>query len=265
MVKKMIPSPPQSAKARPTLSVIVVTKNEADRIERCLGSVHGWAEEIVVIDSGSTDDTVEIAKRFTNNVYVTDWPGDGPQKQRALEKATAEWVLCIDADEAVSAALKAEIDRRLAGNPPESGFFIPWAVFVFGRRLDHGRSGRANLRLFRRRDARFTDSVVHGRVIAASNRVGALQNRLAHYTYRDMHHALQKFADYAWEWACQRHAEGNRAGLAAALFHAGWMFFSIYLLRRGFLDGRRGLLMAILFWQYTFNKYAALWSLDHSD
>lgn len=249
-----------------SLSVIIIVQDEADRIEACLKSVYGWADEIVVMDSGSIDDTVKIVKKFTKKVFITDdWPGFGPQKQRALAKATCDWVLSLDADEVVPPELREEIDKTLSplsDDPSFSGFKIPWAVYIFGKRLDHGRSGRANLRLFKRQGAGFSDCRVHGSVIPADNAVGMLKSRLLHFTYRDFSHATTKFSEYAWQWARQRYHDGKRAGLFKAFWHAGWMFFSIYFLRLGFLDGKRGLLMATLFWQYTFNKYAALWTLE---
>lgn len=244
------------------LSVIVITKNEADRIQACLASVHNWADEIIVLDSGSDDDTVNIARNYTANVFVTDWPGYGPQKQRALEKASGVWVLSIDADEQVSPTLRDEIDGIINRSPHEVGFKIPWAVMIYGKRLDYGRSGRAPLRFFKRKGARFSDAQVHEHIILPSGVVGKTKGRLLHYTHRDFKHGIDKFNKYAWIWAQQRYAKGRRTGLLNALFHAAWMFTVIYVFRLGVLDGRRGFFMAVLYSQYTFNKYAALWSLS---
>lgn len=248
-----------------TLSVTVITKNEGDRIKACLESVAGWADEIIVLDSGSTDRTVELAKGFTDKVFVTGWPGYGKQKQRALEKASGEWVLSIDADEQASPELRADIDRCLNSNPEEIAFRIPWGVHVYGERLDFGRSGRAPLRLFKREGTRFSDDEVHEGVILPEGKIGKLNGRLLHFTHRNMLHGLNKFAQYSWFWAKQRQDEGKKSGITKALIHACWMFFSVYFIRLGFLDGRRGLLMAVLYWQYTFNKYAALWTLNVTD
>ena len=245
-----------------SLSVIAITKNEEDRIEPCLESVSNWADEIIVFDSGSTDRTVELAKKYTDKVYVTDWPGYGPQKQRALEKAVKDWVLSIDADEQVTPELRVEIDTCLKDDPKAIAFRIPWAVHFLGKRLDFGRSGRAPLRLFKREGARFSDAQVHEKVILPSGKIGKLEGRLLHFSHRNMLQALEKFVQYSWLWAQQRHGKGKKTGIANALLHSCWEFFNIYVFRFGFLDGRRGLLMAILFWQYTFNKYASLWSLN---
>lgn len=246
------------------LSVIIVAKNEADRIEACLQSVAGWADEIIVLDSGSHDATVAIAQRYTPHVDITDWPGFGPQKQRALERARGAWVLSIDADERVSAELRAEIDAVLAVETQPVGFCIPWQVISHGQVLDFGRSGRAPLRLFRRAGARFSDAQVHEHVILPPGSVGRLQSRLIHDSHRDFHHALNKFTHYAWLWAQQRHGKGRTSNVPNAVLHAAWMFLVIYFIRLGLLDGRRGFLMSVLFAQYTFNKHAALWTLGLS-
>jgi len=247
-----------------SLSVIVIAMDEADRIERALNSVAGWADEIVVLDSGSKDNTVEICKRFTDKVFETDWPGYGPQKQRALEKAGCEWVFSLDADEELSPELRCDIDRALNENPQYDAFRIPWAVITFGKRLDFGRSARAPKRLFRREGARFSDAQVHERVIMpkSHSRVGMLKGRLIHYTHRDFGHYLQKSARYAWlggQRRYQDHVFGG--GLFVASLRAIWNFILIYFIRLGILDGRVGFLVAIMYAQGAFNKYASLWTI----
>ena len=245
-----------------TLSVILIAKNEEDRIERCLLSVASIADEIIVLDSGSTDRTVAIARQFTGKVFETGWPGYGPQKQRALEKATGEWVLSIDADEELSPELCGEIQETLAAGPSEVGFKLPWAVTIFGATLNHGRSGRAPLRLFRREGARFTDAQVHETVLLPKGKVKTLKGRLLHYTHRDFGHYLEKNRQYAWLGAQQRHAKGKKGfGLTGAVLRAMWTFFQIYVIRLGFLDGRVGFLSAVMYSQSSFNKYAGLWTL----
>lgn len=245
-----------------SLSVIVITMNEEDRIEGCLRSVESIADEIIVLDSGSTDRTIEIARQFTDRVYETDWPGYGPQKQRALEKASCEWVLSIDADEALTPALREEIDRVLACRPDEVGFKLPWAPVIFGKTLGYGRSARAPLRLFKRAGARFTDAMVHEKVLLPRGKIRKLAGRLLHFTHRDFRHALHKNAEYAWLGAMQRyHSRKIGMGLPGAAIRAMLEFFQIYILRGGFLDGSVGFLMAVLYSQVTFNKYAGLWAL----
>jgi O-antigen ligase len=249
-----------------SLSVVVITKNEEDRLPTCLDSVRELADEIIVLDCGSADRTVEIASSYTDRVYVTDWPGYGVQKQRALEKATGEWVLAIDADEALTAELQNEIGAMLASDPPEVAYRLPWAVTIFGKRLDYGRSARAPLRLFRREGSRFTDAMVHETVILPPGKIGKMKGRLLHYTHRDFGETLYKNAHYAWLGAQQRHAAGKTGGgLVGASLRGVAVFLQVYILRGGFLDGGVGFLMAVMYSQVAFNKYAGLWTLNRQD
>ncbi|QKT03228.1 glycosyltransferase family 2 protein [Ectothiorhodospiraceae bacterium 2226] len=247
---------------RSTLSVIVISFNEEDRIDACLSSVAPVADEIIVVDSGSDDRTVEIARRYTDKVYVTDWPGYGPQKQRALDYATGDWVLSIDCDEALDAKMQASIRKLLTNDAEEVAYRLPWGVTIYGKRLDYGRSARAPLRLFRRAAGRFSPDQVHEKLIVAPGKLGTLGGRLLHYTHRDFGHALDKAAKYAWLGAQKKHAAGKRGGgLFLASLRAAWVFVHIYVFRGGFLDGRVGYLMAVIYSQVEFNKYAGLWAI----
>jgi len=248
------------------LSVIIIAQDEEDRIERCLKSVQSVAHEIIVLDSGSTDRTKEIAKEYTHKVYETDWSGYGPQKQKALDMAKGDWVLSIDADEALTPELQNEIPLVLSENPKEVGFFLPWAVTIFQKRLDYGRSARAPLRLFQREGAKFTTTQVHEKVVLPKGKIGRMRGRLLHYTHRDFGHALRKNAKYAWLGAQRRLKEGKKGGgLIGAIFRAFWVFFQIYILRRGFLDGSFGFIVAALYSQGAFNKYVGLWILRREE
>ena len=244
------------------LSVTIIAMNEADRIGQCLDSVAGWADEIIILDSGSSDDTVSIARRYTDQVYETDWPGYGLQKQRALEKASGDWVLSIDADEALTPELRRDIDHALNNQPECIAYRLPWAVTIYGYRLDFGHSGRAPLRLFQREGARFSEDQVREKVILPQGEVGKLHGRLLHYAHRDYGHASYKSAHYAWLSAQNRFDRGRKGGgLFLALLRAIWTFFVVYVIRLGFLDGRVGFLMAMIYGQNSFNKYAGLWTL----
>ncbi len=245
-----------------TLSVIVITLNEADRIRPCLESVHGWADEIIVLDSGSTDGTVDIVREYTDKVWVTDWPGFGRQKQRALDHATGEWVLSIDADERVTSELRAEIDHTLSGIPANTGYDVHRPVVLFGRIMDFSGSGQSPLRLFRRSEAAFTLVPVHERVDLKSGTLGRLRGALYHETYRDYNHAVAKFGEYAWLQANERYRNGKRSGLFSAALRGVLNFLHNYFIRLGFLDGSRGFILAALHANYTFNKYAALWEIE---
>ena len=250
-----------------TLSVIVITKNEADRLDQCLRSIQALADEIIVYDSGSQDNTLEIAAQYTDKIFQTDWPGYGPQKQRALSSAKCDWVLSIDADEVVSDDLAREIVGVLNQDPEEVAFRIPWAVINFGKRLDYGNSSRSVKRLFRRKGACFTQAIVHEKVILPpGSRVGKLKGRLIHYSIRDFEHYLMKNRTYSWLGAQKRFKAGKKGwGLPGAVFRAFWVFFRCYIIRRGFLDGQVGFLVAVMYSQGAFNKYAGLWTLQRME
>jgi len=245
-----------------TLSVIVITKDEEDRIRQCLDSLAGLYDELIVFDSGSTDRTIDIVNEYTDRVFITDWPGYGKQKQRALSKTTCQWVLSIDADEALTPELKNEIIATLNQKPDEVAFRLPWAVTIFGKRLDYGRSARSVRRLFLRDQARFTDAVVHEKILVKNGKTGKLKGRLTHYSIRNFEHYLMKNRTYAWLGSIKRFEAGKYGfGLFGATFRAFWEFFKIYFLRRGFLDGSVGFLVACMYSQGAFNKYAGLWTL----
>ena len=164
----------ETKRARAALSVIVITRDEEERIGACLDSVRDLADEIVVLDSGSTDGTLEIVAQYTDRYFSTDWPGYGIQKQRALEKASCEWILSIDADEALDEEMQSWLAHFLAEATADvAGAFLPWGVTVFGKRLDYGRSARAPLRLVRREGASFSNVQVHEELSAPSGQPAA--------------------------------------------------------------------------------------------
>ncbi len=247
-----------------TLSVIIITKNEEDRIEACLKSVVDIADEIIVLDSGSTDTTVDICKRYTENVTITDWPGFGKQKQRALDKATCDWVLSIDADEALDATMQRALVSLLEQEKIEhTAYRLPWGVTLYGKTLKYGRSARSVLRLFERDGSRYTLDEVHETVVPKQGATGKLKGYLLHFTHRDYGHGLDKAAQYAWLGSQKYHRKGKKSyGLFLALLRAIWTFFLIYIIRRGFLDGSVGFIMAMTYAQVNFNKYVGLWILE---
>ncbi|MDN6319350.1 MAG: O-antigen ligase family protein [Marinobacter sp.] len=245
-----------------TVSATIITKNEEDHIADCLKSARLVADEVIVLDSGSTDRTVEIARQYADVVEVTDWPGFGVQKQRALDKATGEWVLSLDADERITPELGREINHRLA-DPDADAYKLPWAVTIYGTRLDFGRSGRAPLRLFRREGVRFSDALVHERILIPEGRsIKTLRGRLTHYTHRDFGHSLEKSAKYAWLGSKEKHRQGKKTRTMIYPTLRGLLtFIQVYFIRFGFLDGAVGYLTAVTYAQVTFNKYAGLWTL----
>lgn len=243
-----------------TLSVIVITKNESERIDACLASVD-FADEWIVVDAGSNDDTVERARRCGARVVVTtDWPGFGVQKQRALDLATGTWVLSLDADECVTPELAANIRAALGAKPGEAGgtpvgYALARLSQMSGRWIRHGDwyPDRV-LRLFRRDQGRFSTDRVHERVIV-DGPVGRLAGDLHHFTMPTFDAALEKMNRYSSGGAADRVAAGGRGGLAAAIGHAAWAFARSYLVRRGFLDGAAGFIVAVYIAEGTWWRY----------
>ena len=245
----------------PTLSVYIICKNESLSIRECLESVT-WADEIVVLDSGSTDDTLEIAKQFTDKVYVNeDWQGFGVQKQRAQSYTTGDWVLTIDADERVTPKLKEDIQNIINLNDQSKVYAVPILPNVFGYFLRHGGWYPAHkIRLYPRKAGQYGNQKVHEKMeFTQPVETINLQNDLLHYTYRDLEHYLVKSANYASAWSEQRQLRGKKSSLLKGVFHGVGCFIKIYIIKAGFLDGKPGLLIALLSAHSTFVKYADLW------
>lgn len=239
------------------LSVIVIVKNEAAVIRRCLNSI-SWVDEIIVLDSGSTDDTVAICRKYTPHVHQTDWPGFGPQKNRALALATGDWILSLDADEWVTPALRDEILRAIASPDGATAFRIPRLSSFCGRFMRHsGWWPDYVTRLFRRGEARFSDDVVHEHVIA-QGKTGTLHEPILHQTFVDLDELLAKMNNYSSLAAKEMRQGGRRAGLAGAVLRGLWAFVRTYVFRGGFLDGREGFMLAVATAEGTYYRYAKL-------
>lgn len=242
-----------------TLSVIIIAKNEADAIGSCLDSV-AWADERIVLDGGSTDGTATLARERGARVEIAaGWPGFGPQKNRALDLAHGDWVLSLDADEQVSLALRAEIEAAMSNPGAAPAYRMPRASRYCGKVLRHGGWWPDYVvRLFRRGSARFSEDLVHERLVC-DGPVGTLNHPLQHDTYATLEEALEKANRYSTLGALQAFERGERAGLLQASLHGAWAFFRTYVMRRGFLDGGHGLLLAVSNAQSTFYRYAKLW------
>lgn len=245
---------------KPTISVIIITKNEAQNIEDCLKSV-AWADEIIVYDSGSTDETVSICQKYTDKVFVTDWPGYGVQKQRALDKATGDWVLSLDADERVTLPLQKEIQTTLPHTSLD-GFEIYFKSEYCGKLIRFGDwvNDRQAV-LFRRTSGRFISEMVHER-IEIQGKIGKLKGIIYHLAFRDLDMVLRKLNDYSNASARQKYLKGKKASLWTAISHGLWTFLRGYLLRFGFLDGKEGLLLAISNAEGTYYRYLKLMYLN---
>jgi len=249
--------------ARPTLSAIVITRNEAHNLHDCLQSIQGLVDEMVVVDSQSTDNTVAIAQQYGAKVaQPPDWPGFGPQKNRALDLATCDWVLSLDADERVTPALVAEIKQVLEANTNDAAYKMPRLSSYCGKFIHHaGWQPDYVLRLFKRGSARFSDDLVHERVLTQQP-VQALQNHLLHYSYLNFSQVLSKVDAYSTASATQAYARGKRSSVAGALGHGAWAFFRTYVIRRGFLDGAHGLALSISNAETSYYKYLKLWQMQ---
>jgi glycosyltransferase involved in cell wall biosynthesis len=245
------------------LSVILITKNEEKHLQACLESVR-FADEIIVVDSGSTDRTVEIAQRFGAKVSQTsDWPGFGPQKNRALALATQPWVLSIDADERVTPELQAEIVQVMGANQYQA-FEIPRLSNFCGKPIRHsGWWPDYVLRLFKREAGRFTDAPVHEKVETQVS-VAKLKFWLLHDPYENLDALITKINRYSGEAAAAMAARGKRVGIPGLLGHSIWTFIRIYLIRRGFLDGRHGFVLAVAAASGSFFRYSKLMFLNRA-
>ena len=244
-----------------SLSVIVITKNEAQNIGACLQSVL-FANQIVVLDSGSTDSTVSIAKTLGAEVSLSpDWPGFGKQKNRALALARCDWVLSIDADERLSPELHREIVFALA-NPQFDAYSMPRISSYCGQYMRHsGWYPDRITRLFKRDAARFSDDLVHEKIIT-SRPVGQLHSHLMHESFTSFESVLNKVNHYSTAGAKALSQRGKKASLGQAIGHGLWAFFRTYVLRFGFLDGRMGLVLAISNAEGTYYRYLKLWLMS---
>jgi glycosyltransferase involved in cell wall biosynthesis len=241
------------------LTVTVITYNEAEHIAAALDSV-AWADEIIVVDSGSTDGTAEIARAKATRVIVREWSGYSSQKNFAADEASNDWVLSMDADERVTPALAAEIRGLLERGPDLKGYRIRRVSFYLGqwvRSTDWFPDFQ--LRLYDRRAGRWNGMKIHESFRLAEGPHGRLRGELEHYAYRDISHHLQKINAYTALTAEQWHEEGRRTNLLAMTLHPAFAFFRNYVLRAGFKDGRVGFIVSVLNSYYVFLKLAKLW------
>lgn len=227
-----------------TLTVCIIAKNEALNIRKCLESVK-WANEIVVLDSGSLDDTVKIAKEYTSKVFVTDWQGFGIQKQRALELATSTWVLNLDADEFITEELRQVMISAMENNAVD-GYKVPIQMHFYGKRLRYSASPKRHVRLFRRSGAKFSNDIVHEKIILPKgSKVSQIVTPILHNSFQDVSHALRKINLYSSYSANIRINAKKRPSLFKTMLSSVWMFLRCYIIQKGFLDGQAGLMFAI--------------------
>ncbi|GAB6062345.1 glycosyltransferase family 2 protein [Deferrisoma palaeochoriense] len=239
----------------------MICKNEADKIRGCLESVR-FCDEVVVVDSGSTDGTVEIAREIADRVIETDWPGYVAQQNFAKSEAAGEWVLSIDADERVRPELAGEIVSLLSASPAHDGYRITRHVHYLGRWIDHsGWYPEPRIRLFRREKGRWEGVDPHYDVVV-DGPVGRLRGEIVHYTYDDMADHVQTINRFSSILAEEHHARGRRFSWTALVLRPPLEFLKKYVLKRGFLDGPQGLFIASLSAFYVFLKFAKLWEIE---
>ncbi|HTJ92715.1 MAG TPA: glycosyltransferase family 2 protein [Pararobbsia sp.] len=241
----------------PTLGVAIITKNAARRLDECLRALR-FADEIVIVDSGSTDATLEIAREHGVRVIETpDWPGFGPQKNRALDALGTTWILSIDSDEIVSPALAASIREAITHSEPFM-YAVDRLSSFCGEWIHHsGWYPDWIPRLFRRGDAWFSDDLVHERLVFDLP-VKRLSGKLLHYSYEDYESVLRKLDAYSTAGAQQRHAAGQRGSFGKAVGRGAWAFIRTYVLRQGFLDGKAGYMIAAFNAQTVYYRFLKL-------
>lgn len=239
----------------PGLAVVIITRNEEENIVPCLESA-SFADEIVVLDSGSTDRTVELARQFTSRVFTAPWEGFGKTKNRAVEAATMPWIFVLDADERLTPELRQEIEAILQADGPLDGYRVPRRNFFCGRFIKHlGWYPDYSIRLFRRERGRFQEREVHESV-QVQGRVGTLRQPMLHYTYRSLSDFLQRLDRYSTLAAREIIKQGIKPHWGELVWRPLLTFVKLYLLKRGFLAGRDGYTLAFLYSTYTFVKYA---------
>jgi glycosyltransferase involved in cell wall biosynthesis len=239
----------------PSISTVIITYNEEENIARCLKSVAPFSDEILVVDSHSTDRTIEIARELGARIIQRDWPGYDRQRQFAIDNAQHGWVFSIDADEEVSAELCNEI-RTL--DFTHDGYEMPRPVWYLNRWIKHGvwYPGYI-LRLFRKDRARVSDNPVHESILVPG-RTTRLRGDLLHYSYRDLEHHLDKMNDFTSISAQEMAVRRKRAAILRIVVYPFLEFFKTYVVKRGFLDGFAGFQVSLLHAYYVFLKWAKL-------
>jgi len=234
------------------LTVIVVVKNDEVTIRRCLESV-AFADEIIVLDAGSTDNTLSISKEFTEHVFTTEnWLGRGIQKQQALSEAKGDWVLSLEVDEAISESLKDEIKEVMAENSVDA-CNIPVRMSFYNQILNHTGNPSQPIRLFKKANARFSEDQVNEQVfLTKGSEIGTMEHPILHFRYRDLRHALFQINRDSSFAAKKRIQARRQSNLFTILFSTGWTFFKNFILQRGFLDGKAGFLIAAINAQASF-------------
>lgn len=244
----------------PPVSVVIIAFNEEKNIRAALESAR-WADEIVVVDSFSTDSTVEICREYTEKVYQEKWRGFSGQKSYAVGLAKNDWVFVLDSDERFTGELRNEIAGLMLEGPSMSGYYVPRRNHFMGREIRHcGWSPDYSIRLFDRKKGVFKDRAVH-EAVELSGEAGYLKAPMLHYTYSSISDYITRMDRYSALAAEEMKKEGRRSGPPCMLFKPAFTFFKMFLVRQGFRDGIHGLVISMLYSFYTFSKYAKLWEM----
>lgn len=235
------------------LSIIIITKNESSNIEDCIKSV-SFANEIIVVDSGSTDNTIKIAKKLGAKVFIKPWMGYGRQKNYAINLCSGDWILSIDADERISSPLKKEILKVIecsefnAYSAPRKSYFIARFIKYSGWQSDRV------TRLFKKGVGKYSNHQVHERLLT-KYKIGFLYGNIIHYSYRNVEDVIQKINRYSTLGAKELLYRGEASSLRKALMHGSWAFFRSYFIKLGLFDGREGFVLAFSKFEHTYYKY----------
>ena len=242
------------------LSVLIITKNEELHLEDALESV-AWADEIVVVDSGSTDKTVEIAKKYTKKVFHHDWPGYSEQKNWGAGKCSHDWILSIDADERATPELRVEIESALKKNDA-NGYYIPTKDFMFGKWILYGGwYPQEHIRLYKKAESSWGKHIHE--VVKVDGQVGHLKNPILHYGHTDMGEFIGKLNTYTQKEADDRYKKGESISVPRILFTMLKTFIGRYIKHRGYLDGFHGFILAVFMVFYNFSSDIKLWELHY--
>ncbi len=244
------------------LSLVIITLNEEDSIERCIGSVP-FADEIIVVDSGSTDSTAALAEKCGAKVLFHEFQDFSTQKQWAIEQASSRWVLSLDADEYLNDELADEISSILKIETPHTGFSLPFRIQYMGRLMRFGPwSGERHVRLFRNGHAVFPNSGVHEGLKMSEGTAGNLRKgHVIHRSYSSLRNQMDKMLQYSSLWAEAELVKGRRSGPFQIIFRPAWRLLSAYLFRGGFIEGIPGLVSSIVSAYYVFLKWTILYEL----
>lgn len=246
------------------ISACIITLNEESRIRDCLESVK-WVNEIIVVDSFSTDKTVDICREYTERVYKRKWPGNIDQKNYAISLANGEWILCLDADERLSPELIQDIQECIKKPGDIAGYFFPRCSQYLNRWIYHGDwYPDYQLRLFKNGSGKWQGTNPHGRVVV-EGKTKHMKHDIYHFNYRDFSHQLRTIDNYSLIFANIMRERGKGFSLFQLVFRPAYKFVRVYIFKRGFLDGLPGFILAVSNAFYIFVKYVKLWEQSSND